>query len=105
MKKLISMLIIVALVLTIGATQVFAAETSRRNFVDQNQDGICDNQGQCQRNFWDDDHNGVCDNRAQNFVSNDNDGVCDNQPVCNNHGYGNCSQGRHHSNVHRRGCR
>ncbi len=89
MKKLISMLIIVSLVVTIGATQVFAAGTGRKNFVDQNQDGICDNQGQCQ----------------QNFVDDDKDGVCDNQPARNNRGCGNRSQGRHHGNGHRRGCR
>lgn len=62
-----------------------------QNFVDQNEDGLCDNfssgtsQGAGQ-NFVDNNSDGVCDNFAsgtsqgagQNFVDNNGDGICDN---------------------------
>lgn len=67
------------------------------NYVDENNDGVCDNAacGECkntqaqQRNFVDENNDGVCDNagcgeckntqtQQRNFVDEDNDGVCDN---------------------------
>lgn len=76
-----------------------------RNFVDKDNDGICDNNkhgfgrgigkmGMRQsRNFIDKDNDGICDNFPQgnngnrgkgigpNFVDKNNDGICDNRPA------------------------
>ena len=67
-----------------------------QNFVDQNEDGLCDNfsSGTSQaagQNFVDNNDDGICDNFAsgntsrgngqgnrQNFVDSNGDGVCDN---------------------------
>ncbi len=100
MKKLLFVLLAVVLVLSIGATSVFAAsETRRANFADADNDGVCDIRGGS-----DADGDGVCDNcpnggvRPQDgtgrragrgagqgtaFVDADGDGVCDN---CTNRG-------------------
>ncbi|MBI5326246.1 MAG: hypothetical protein HZB41_13410 [Ignavibacteriae bacterium] len=90
-----------------------------RNFVDNDKDGICDNNksgfgrgmGRTgmnrSRNYVDNDKDGICDNFSQgkgklgnnagpNFVDKNNDGVCDNRPEGmrkgNGHGrkIGNC---------------
>lgn len=47
--------------------------TSGRNFVDKNKDGICDNVGNRNKNA-----------KGRNFVDKNNDGICDNR------GNGNC---------------
>lgn len=74
-------------------------ENAGQNYVDANQDGICDNKddsNQCQ-NYVDIDQDGVCDNQTneqcmshcqnndhgnqqcqQNYVDANDDGVCDN---------------------------
>ena len=97
------------------------------NFVDKDNNGICDNfesrQGKGRgSNFVDKDNNGICDNfesrsgkgRGGNFVDKNNDGICDNRDnagtksanQCRNgqgnqyrHGNG---QGRGHGNCCRR---
>ena len=74
------------LVLSVGATAAFAAGPragrGNGNFVDADNNGVCDNRGNGNRNFVDADNDGVCDNRGNgngNFVDADNDGVCDNR--------------------------
>ena len=97
MKKVFSILLVVALVLSIGSASAYAVSGKRRvNFTDANNDGICDVCGGA-----DADGNGVCDscpnggvrpqdgtgkrtgqgagNRA-GFADADGDGVCDNCP-------------------------
>lgn len=74
-------------------------------FVDENNDGICDNRGsyrgfglRCRENFVDEDGDGVCDHRENhqgNFTDEDGDGVCDNRGQ--GHGKGNgrgCQRGK-----------
>ncbi len=96
MKKLFSVLLAVALVLSIGATSAFAASDTRGvNFVDANSDGVCDVCGGV-----DADGNGICDScpnggvrpqdgsgrragrgnagQGAGFVDADGDGICDN---------------------------
>lgn len=104
MKKLISMLLLTALMLAVSMTAMAQCGGCRRTanadsqrwcvrmqqryaqracFADANSDGVCDNKGQngCAK-FVDADNDGVCDNKGQNgcgqFVDADNDGVCDN---------------------------
>ncbi|MEE0811985.1 hypothetical protein [Blautia sp.] len=63
----------VAMVLSIGGISAFATENEYgRNFVDVDEDGICDNCDvervsckECGRNFEDADGNGVCDKYDQ----------------------------------------
>ena len=87
MKKVLSLLIAVALVLSIGVTSVFAASDMRgANYTDADNDGVCDN---CT-------NGGVClqdgtgrragrgrTGQAAAFIDADGDGVCDN---CTNGG-------------------
>ncbi len=81
MKKLILITAVLTLVLSIGAVGVFATEAG--NFVDENNDGICDNRANCQ---------------GQNFVDEDNDGVCDRREGCQGQHRGNGNGcGRHHN--------
>ena len=67
----------VAMVLSIGGISAFATENEYgRNFVDVDEDGICDNCDvervsckECGRNFEDADGNGVCDKYDQRYVT------------------------------------
>lgn len=62
MKKVVYVMVIVALVLSVGVAGVFAAsETRGKNFIDANSDGVCDN-------ATDEDGDGVCDNKAGRAV-------------------------------------
>ncbi len=107
MKKVVYVMVIVALVLSVGVAGVFAAsETRGKNFIDANSDGVCDN-------ATDEDGDGVCDNcpndgvrpldgtgkqnrssrggRGPAFTDEDGDGVCDNKAgraVCSQDGIG-----------------
>lgn len=66
MKKMVMGTISAALVLSMAVTGAFAAgygNGRRRNFVDANGDGVCDNYGT---------------GRGQYFVDANGDGVCDN---------------------------
>ena len=96
MKKILTGILAVALVASVGATVAFAADFGgcRRHFVDADGDGICDNYGTGCRdgngcgNYADSDGDGVCDNYGTNcgnggngcgnYVDADGDGVCDN---------------------------
>jgi hypothetical protein len=110
MKKVVYVMVIVALVLSVGVVGVFAAsETRGKNFIDANSDGVCDN-------ATDEDGDGVCDNcpndgirpldgtgkqnrnnngNGAGFVDEDGDGVCDNKAgraVCPRDGTGSQNQ-------------
>ncbi|MFZ4705346.1 MAG: hypothetical protein ACOYMF_04995 [Bacteroidales bacterium] len=76
--------------------------TAGRNFVDNNNDGKCDNfqsgrQSCNSRNFVDKNNDGICDSRGnrgknakgRNFTDKDKDGICDNREK-GNRGKGNC---------------
>ena len=65
MKKIATSIIAVALLLSVTATGVFAAQGTGagRGFVDADGDGVCDNYGTgAGRGFVDADGDGVCDN-------------------------------------------
>ena len=66
MKKLMAGILTAAVVLSVGAASAFAAGHGQgRYFVDENGDGICDNQGSgCGRYFVDENGDGVCDNQG-----------------------------------------
>ncbi len=96
------------------------------NFVDKNNDGICDNWQSSKtnrtvngKNFVDNNKDGICDNRpvsnnaktakGRNFVDKNNDGICDNRQGnnsgnCCGKGYG-CGNGKCNGkgNQHRHG--
>lgn len=89
MKKIITILTVLSLLLTAGLTAMAEndaapaacpAGCTKANFVDANGDGVCDS-------FVDADNDGVCDGcglrqgnqgqRGANFTDADGDGVCD----------------------------
>lgn len=94
MKKFLAAIMAIVLVCSIGAASVSAASTFRgRNFVDANNDGICDLYGtNCA--FVDEDGDGICDNynssscggcgygmgrgHGSRYIDADGDGNCDN---------------------------
>ena len=97
MKKLFTVLIAIVLLAAICTT---AVAMGRRNFVDTDSNGICDNKdntvcGNGYGNYVDTDSNGICDNRDNtdcgngygNYVDTDNNGICDNR-ANNHHGNG-----------------
>ena len=84
-----------------------AAISARGNFVDKNNDSICDNfesrQGQGRgRNFVDKNNDGICDNlasrsgqgRGRNFVDKNNDGICDNRATVGKNSGKPCRNGK-----------
>jgi hypothetical protein len=98
------------------------------NYVDKNNDGICDNRTTAKstknfsgRNFIDKNNDGICDNRqgsnktqtakGRNFVDKNNDGICDNRQGKNSGkccGKGYChgnGKGNGNGNQHRHGWR
>lgn len=89
-------------VLAQNSTQTSESKTAVVNYVDDNNDGICDNAGYGQRagqgqNFVDEDGDGVCDNAGtrhcagRSFTDANGDGICDNAGSRQgNH----CGQGR-----------
>lgn len=114
MKKLISTLLLTALMLAVSMTamaqcggcrrtanansQRWCVRMQQRNaqracFADANGDGMCDSKGQngCEK-FVDADNDGVCDGCGQ-FVDADNDGVCDNMAQgCTQNGNRGCGR-------------
>lgn len=85
MKKLLTGIAAFILVVSICSTTAFAAGCGRRrNYVDNDNDGICDYyNASCQ--FIDNDGDGICDNCATDacgkgtwYVDTDGDGICDN---------------------------
>lgn len=78
---------------TVGA----AIATVRGEYVDRDNDGVCDNYADGQAGctgYVDADNDGVCDNCAANqgacpgYADTDNDGVCDNYGTGAHHGCG-----------------
>lgn len=90
MKKLLIGIAAMTFTVSIGTTTAFAAGNGwGRNFIDADNDGICDNcgLGMCAMGagFVDADGDGICDNygtdryrRGIGFVDADGDGICDN---------------------------
>lgn len=65
MKKLLTGIVAVTLIISLSGAMVFAAGGRRgRNYVDNNNDGVCD--------YY---------NTSCQFVDNDEDGICDNYTV------------------------
>lgn len=112
MRKLICSALVLVLVLTAGIPTVTAANHRKKGkhqvqkcniveqecgfFVDEDQNGICDNGGSkgfgCGK-WIDEDGNGICDNRdtkvsgCKNWIDEDEDGICDIQKnQCDNNG-------------------
>ena len=101
MKKVLTGILVVVFLFSVGAISVIAASAGRgSNFVDADQDGVCDNRDVTNstsgngfgynNHFVDADQDGVCDNNAFNgsgngdgscrgnrFVDADQDGICD----------------------------
>lgn len=112
MKKLLTGIIALALVISVCSTTAFAAGhghgrrhaavnndvvcdycTTFCQFVDDNEDGICDNCGSdtCKKctGYVDANGDGICDNygscvcgNGAGFTDADGDGVCDNLTAC-----------------------
>lgn len=89
MKKFLTSIVTMGLVLSVGSTTAFAAGSAwGRNFVDTDNDGVCDYyNASCQ--FVDNDGDGICDNfgfagygRGIGYVDADGDGSCDNYNFC-----------------------
>lgn len=88
MKKTVVGVLAAGMVLSLGATGVFAAGSGYgRNFVDTDKDGICDYVGSGCR-YIDSNNDGYFDNYCKrgfsqtgygrNFIDADGNGVCDN---------------------------
>lgn len=80
MKKILAVILAVAILLTAGTVCAFAARGSKgAGFVDKNKDGVCDNRVESSA-FSDNDGDGICDNIRRNsgYTDEDGDGVCDN---------------------------
>ena len=117
MKKVLTGILVVALLFSVGAISVIAASAGRgSNFVDADQDGVCDNSDVTNstggngfgynNRFVDADQDGVCDNRDvtnstsgngfgyhNRFIDADQDGICDydHTRACSRHGKGRSS--------------
>ena len=90
MKKIMVGILTSVLIFAVCASSAFAAAPEKGdNFVDANEDGICDNYNSASGNgggFTDEDNDGICDNRGngggqgnhRNFVDANEDGICDN---------------------------
>lgn len=85
MRKLLTGIAAITLVISVsGATAFAAGGDCGRNYVDNDNDGVCDYYNtSCQ--FIDNDGDGVCDNYGSNgcgngvgYVDADGDGICDN---------------------------
>ena len=90
----------------IGITSVFAAGPANgRNYIDLNQDGICDHREDCWQ-CGDQNQDGLCDlcgkvltsgaSAGQNYVDANQDGICDHYSANHHAGQGN----RYHRNHH-----
>lgn len=79
MKKLVTLGIAVTLTLAISVTAFAAEPVGRINFVDTNEDGICDYIGSgIGRYFIDEDEDGVCDYVGTRQVRQNNRSNCGN---------------------------
>ena len=72
MKRKLTFCLIIALIIAILVPIAAFAASDRANFVDANNDGICDNAGQRGANFVDEDGDGVCDMRIERGCGNGN---------------------------------
>ncbi|MEA4822805.1 MAG: hypothetical protein VB111_01660 [Clostridiaceae bacterium] len=100
MKKILTGILLAALIVSLGTTTAFAvSQPGGQNFVDANNDGICDNCDST-RHFIDANGDGICDNceggirpmdgtgkragnggkevRGYGYTDADNNGICDN---------------------------
>lgn len=84
MKKLVTGVIVAAVLLTVGVMNVVAATNGRRGmgrcaagtYADADGDGICDNRGTAGCAFTDADGDGICDT-CSSCTDADKDGKCD----------------------------
>ena len=100
MKKVVFGILGTAIALAVGTTSAFAAGPgARHNFVDADNDDICDNARESICSYVDTDEDGICDNRgarhgncltesSKNFADADGDGICDNFTSGQNKGNG-----------------
>lgn len=98
MKKLLTGILMTAMVFSIGATSASAAGCGwGYHYADADGDGICDYAGTSCPYYADANGDGICDNygtaQGRYFVDADGDGICDNYSngVCPGNGMG---QGR-----------
>lgn len=98
MKKLLSIVLMIAIVLSVCAVTAFAAGSGGRRFTDADGDGVCDNASDCA--YLDANGDRICGNAGScAYVDADGDGVCGNYAsgqACGSHGSG------HHGHGH--GC-
>lgn len=106
MRKLLTGIAAMGMVLSMGVTTAFAAgHGCGRNFVDADNNGVCDHYStSCQ--FADADGDGICDNCGlercgMGYVDADGDGICDHYAEGRGRGNG---QGRGCQNGFRGGC-
>lgn len=96
MKRFVRILTM-ALIFSVGSTTVIAAKSQqRRNYVDEDGDGVCDNYGSNQNGCGNRSGRGNRSGCGKGYVDEDGDGVCDNyssdQNGCaNRYGQGNHS--------------
>ena len=89
MKRKLTFCLIIALIFAVLVPIAAFAASDRANFIDEDNNGICDNAGQRGVYFVDENNDGICDNAGQRvvyFVDENNDGICDNaaQRGCGN---------------------
>lgn len=85
MKRLVAGIAVMALIILVSSTTVLAARGGRgRNFVDSDNNGVCDRYNSSCK-FVDEDGDGICDNcaidscgKGAGYVDEDGDGICDN---------------------------
>ena len=97
MLKLVAGLVAGATLLTVGTVSAFASSQGNC-FGDCQKTRVCDTTSCSAQCYLDENGDGVCDNQGQNYVDADHDGICDNQGT---HCYGG-GQG-HHGNGYRGG--
>lgn len=85
MKKLLTCIVAMTLAISVSSTTALVNKCGRwRNFVDNDNDGVCDYYNTSSP-FVDNDGDGICDNYGSNscgngagFVDADNNGICHN---------------------------
>lgn len=101
MKKILTCIAAMVLIISVSSLTVFAAGNGRgRNYVDNNNDGVCDNyNASCQ--FVDNDGDGICDNCASatcgngaGYIDADGNGICDNYAAGTSQNGSGCRRGR-----------
>ena len=116
MKRWLTPLAVLTVLVIFGTGTVLAAGPGHHGaglrYVDQNDDGICDNRGtalcdgtNCWGAFVDANGDGICDNRGTAlcdgtncwgaFVDENGDGICDNRPLQSGSGHHGGGHGCH----------